>query len=206
MSADNKAEEDMYGFLCSECTYTEQGVKYWKSHKDFLEDRDTQNKNDIFSYFMEFMRGFSSSTIRFIARSNLWRIRYTSSLKIAEPLFGVPLVDYTTDQLNLIYWSNYYEQIYSMLPSDRPPDATIEDDEALDKFMDDYYKEMNNESSILRNQNKKNKGKANLSAFDSEEVIITQSNELYYDIKYDKPKEAQKIKDRTDIKKRTSGG
>ena len=155
---------------------------------------------------MDFMRGVDTKTIRFIARSNIWRIRYTSSLKIAEPLFGVPLVDYTTDQLNLVYWSNYYEQIYSMLPSDRPQDVVIEDDEALDKFMDEYYKEMNNESTILRDRNKKSKNKGTLSAFDSEEVIVTQFNELYHDIKYDKPKEAQKIKDRADIKKRTSGG
>lgn len=206
MSADNKAEEDMYSFLCSECVYTEQNVKYWKDYKDFLEDRNNDIKNELFSFFMSFMHGIDTSVIRYIARSNLWRIRYTSSLKTSESLFGIPLVDYTADQLNLLYWSNFYEQVYSMLSSDRPSEAIIEDDDALDKFMEEYYKDMNNETTIKREQKNKNKSKGSLSAFDSEEVIITQFNELYHDIKYDKPREAQKIKDRADIKKRTSGG
>ena len=42
-----------------------------------------------------------------------------------------------------------------------------------------------------------------MSAFDAEEVIVTQSNELYEEIEYDKPREAQRVKNRTDIKKRT---
>ena len=206
MSADNKAEEDMYSFLCSECVYIDDNIKYWKTFKDFLEDRNNDIKNELFSFFMSFMHGIDTSVIRYIARSNLWRIRYTSSLKTSEPLFGIPLVDYTTDQLNLLYWSNFYEQVYSMLSSDRPSEAIIEDDDALDKFMEEYYKDMNNETTIKREHKNKSKGKGSLSAFDSEEVIITQFNELYHDIKYDKPREAQKIKDRADIKKRTSGG
>jgi hypothetical protein len=206
MSADNKAEEEMYSFLCSECVFKEDNTKYWGDFNSFLEDRNNDVKNSIFSSFMSFMHGIETGIIRYVARSNLWRIRYTSSLKISEPLFGVALVDYTTDQLNLLYWSNFYEQVYSMLSSDRPSEAVIEDDEVLDKFMEEYYKDMNNESTIRRDQKNKNKGKGSLSAFDSEEVIITQFNELYHDIKYDKPREAQKIKDRADIKKRTSGG
>ena len=206
MSAENKAEEDMYNYLCSECVFKEDGNKYWNSFDTFLEDRNTDFKNSVFSSFMAFMRGMSTSVIRVIARSNLWRIRYTSSLKTSEKLFGIPLVDYTTDQLNLLYWSNFYEQVYSMMSSDRPSELVIEDDDALDKFMEEYYKEINNETTIRRDTKNKNKNKGSLSAFDAEEVIITQFSELYHDIKYDKPKEAQKIKDRADIKKRTSGG
>lgn len=202
MSADNKADEDMYGYMCSECVFNDKGERYWPTHKDFLDYRDIPSKNMIFSSFMDLMKGMDTTTIRYIARSNLWRIRYTTSLKTSEPLFGVPLVDYTSDQLSLIYWSNYYEQIYSMLTSDRPSESVIEDDEELDKFMTEYYKEMNNESSIRRDQKNKNKFNLGLSALDSDEVIITQSNSLYLDIDYDKPREAQKIKDKTDIKKK----
>lgn len=204
MSADNKADEDMYGYMCSECVLKEDGSRYWTSYQDFIEYKDSSLKNQLFALFMELLKGLDEKTIRFIARSNLWRVRYTSSLKLSEPLFNIPLVDYTADQLSLIYWSNYYEQVYSMLSSDRPSDSIIDDDVLLDKFMEDYYKELNNETSIRRDQ--KNKKNNNLSAFDSEEVIITQFNELYQDIAYDKPREAQKIKDRADIKKRTLGG
>jgi hypothetical protein len=202
MSADNKADEDMYSFMCSECVLNDLGHKYWASYKVFTEDRNTSIKNTIFSAFMELVRGYSTETIRYIARNNLWRVRYTTSLKIAEPLFGIPLTDYTSDQLNLIYWSNYYEQIYSMLSADRPPDNIIDDDVQLDIFMNEYYKELNNEATIRRNQKNREKSSGTLSALDAEEVIITQSSELYHDIEYDKPREAQKIKDRIDIKKK----
>jgi hypothetical protein len=87
-----------------------------------------------------------------------------------------------------------------MMPEDRPPDSIVEDDDSLDAYMKSYYEERNREDAARRGT-KTTSGK--LSAFDREEVIITQSNELYEDIEYDKPREAQKIRDKTDIKKRT---
>jgi hypothetical protein len=105
--------------------------------------------------------------------------------------------------LNLAYWSNYYQNIYEMLPEDRPPDLIIDDDEALDAYMTSYYDERTREDAARRS---KNKTGGKLSAFDKEEVILTQSNELYEDVKYDKPREAQRIKDKADIRKRTRRG
>lgn len=204
MSAETKAEEEVNSFNCYECTYDSSGNKYWSTYEDFIHEKDDEVKNQIFSAYVNFVRGIDISVIRFIARSTLWRIRYNTSMKTSETLLGIPAVDYTVDQLNLVYWSNYYDQIYQMLPTDRPSDEVINDDEMLDKFMEEYYNEMNNETSIQKERKIKNKG--TLSAFDSEEVIVTQSNELYHDIKYDKPREAQKVKDRADIKKRTVGG
>ncbi len=204
MSAETRAEEEVTSYNCYECTYTHSGDKYWSTYEDFIQDRDDKLKGLIFSRYVNFIRGIDISIIRFIARSTLWRIRYNNSMKTSETLFGIPTTTYNMDQLNLVYWSNYYDQIYSMMPSDRPSDDTIKDDEVLDRFMEEYYNEMNNETSIQKERKIKTKGV--LSAFDSEEVIVTQSSELYHDITYDKPKEAQKIKDRADIKKRTTGG
>ena len=90
-----------------------------------------------------------------------------------------------------------------MLPEDRPSDIVIEDDDALDAYMKTFYEERNKEEAHRKHVNKRS-GK--LSAFDSEEVIITRSHELYEDIEYDTPREAQKIKDRVDLKKRTRRG
>jgi hypothetical protein len=103
--------------------------------------------------------------------------------------------------LNLAYWSHYYQNIYEMLPDDQPSEDIIEDDEALDAYLNDYYKERRKES--LANRDKRKYGKSKLSAFDKEEVVVTKANELYQDIEYDKPREAQAIKDRNFIKKRT---
>jgi hypothetical protein len=202
MSAETKAEEEVTSYNCYECTYASSGEKYWSTYEDFIQDRDDKFKNNVFSNYVTLIRGIDISKIRFIARSTLWRIRYNNSMKTSETLLGIPTIDYSVDQLNLVYWANYYDQIYSMMPTDRPSDETINDDELLDKFMEEYYNEMNNETSIQKERKIKTKGL--LSAFDSDEVIVTQSNELYHDIKYDKPKEAQKLKDRTDIKKRAS--
>ena len=204
MSAETKAEEEMNQYLCAMCAYGDTGNKFWTSYLDYLNYSDIATKTEILSAFLDLIRGASMSELRQVARSPVWRVRYTTSVKTSDPLFGKATTDYTKDQLNLVYWSNYYDNIYTMMPADRPPDDVINDDDALDKFMDDYYKELNNETSIIKKDKKRIKG--TMSAFDSEEVIITQSSELYYDIKYDKPKEAQKIKDRTDIKKRTKSG
>jgi len=86
-----------------------------------------------------------------------------------------------------------------MLPEDRPSDFIIEDDEALDAYMKDYYEERNRDEAA-RKSKRKTQGK--LSAFDKEEVIVTQSHDLYEDIDYDKPKEARMIKEKTDIRKK----
>lgn len=204
MSAETKAEEDMNSYLCSMCTYIEDTNKFWASHIDFINYENTELKNKILQAFLELIRGIEIKTIRYLARSSIWRIRFNTSAKISDTLFNKPTVDYTIDQLNLVYWSNYYDNIYNMLSTDRPSDDIIDDDAALDEFMEEYYKKINNETSISKKDKKLNKGR--LSAFDSEEVIVTQSCELYYDIKYDKPKEAQQIKDRTDIRKRTKSG
>ena len=134
-----------------------------------------------------------------MARSNLWRIRYITSQKTSDPLFGRPTAEYTADMLNLAFWTNYYNNIYDMMPEDRPPDSIIEDDEALDAYMNSYYEDRSKENAARRS--KRTTG-GKLSAFDKEEVIVTQSNPLYEDIKYDKPREAQRIKDKASIKKR----
>ncbi len=204
MSAESKTEEEVNGFICSESTHNDDGSKFWETYNDFITEKNSDIKDDVFSAYVALIQGTDVATIRFIARSTLWRIRYTNSAKNIDTLFGKPSTDYSVDQLNLVYWSNYYDQIYQMMPSDRPSDEVIDEDDLLDKFMEEYYKEMNNETSILKERKIKNKG--SLSAFDSEEVIVTQSNELYLDIEYDKPREAQKIKDRADIKKRTVRG
>lgn len=199
MSAEVRASEEKSLFLCWSCVYDENEELYWKSYSDFKTTTDILFRGRVLSSFLEFYGGLSNKLIRFIARHNLWRIRYVNSQKVSEALFGVPSAEYTNDMLSLAYWSNFYDNIYQMMPEDRPSDNIIEDDDALDAYMSNYYEERNREDTARRSK-KKTPGK--LSAFDSEEVIVTASNELWRDIDYDKPREAQKLKDRLDIKKK----
>jgi len=199
MSAEVKANEEKSLFLCWKCTFKADEL-LWETFRDFKHTSDIKFRANILTSFFKFYSGLPSAEIRFIARHNLWRIRYVNSQKLAEALFGIPSVDYTNDMLSLAYWSNYYDNIYQMMSEDRPSDLIIEDDEALDAFMRAFYEERTREDAARRS---KSRSPGKLSAFDSEEVIVTASNELYQDIVYDTPREAKKLKDRNEIKKRT---
>ena len=203
LSAENKALDDKFAFMCSACTYNENYELYWKTYDNMLKETRIGLKNKALSSFSEYCVGLPNKVIRFIARHNLWRIRYISSCKTGDSLFGNSVSDYSNDQLSLAYWSNYYQNIYEMMPEDRPGDMIIDDDDSLDSYMNAYYEERTRQDASRKS---KKKSYGNMSAFDKEEVIITKSNELYQDIKYNTPREAQKIKDRTDVKKRTKRG
>lgn len=203
MSAETKADEDKTFYICSQCSFYENGALVWPNYEIALKEKDLEFRELVLLNYVRFYSGLSTSIIRNIARSSIWRIRYVNSMKTSEPLMGVPASEYDINQINLIYWSNYYQNIYEMLPEDRPSDLVIEDDDMLDAYMKAYHEERNRTDAARRSK-AKNPGK--LSAFDSEEVIVTRAHELYEDIDYDTPKEAQKLKDRVDLKKRTRRG
>lgn len=200
MCAEVRANEEKTLYLCWACIYGEDDCLFWESFNAFKNTLEFTLRDKIISKFLSFYSGVGVKDIRFIARHNLWRIRYVTSQKVTESLFGVPVSEYTSDMLSLAYWSNYYDNIYQMMPEDRPSDLVIEDDDSLDAYMKEFYGDRNKEAAARRS---KNKTRGNLSAFDQEEVIVTASNELYRDIQYDKPREAQKLKERSDLRKRT---
>lgn len=203
MSADTKAEEDKIFYMCCQCSSYENETLIWPSYEDALKETDLEFKDLILLNYVRFQGGIPTRIIREIARSSIWRIRYVNSMKTSEPLLGVPASEYNINQINLVYWSNYYQNIYDMMPEDRPSDIVIDDDDSLDAYMKAFYEERTRQDAS-RKSKAKTPGK--LSAFDSEEVIVTRSNELYQDIEYDTPKEAQKLKDRKDIRKKTRRG
>jgi len=201
MSGESKAEEERALYFCWACVTDDNGDKCWNTFDDLLKETDLELRDSILIKFLKFKSGIETEIIRYLARHSLWRIRYVTSQKVSDPLFGVPTSQYTNDMLNLAYWSNFYQNIYEMMPKDRPPDIIIDDDDALDAYMKAYYEERSREDATERDQNKLgNRGK--LSAFNKEEVIVTKSHELYEDIDYTQPREARMIKDKTAIKKK----
>lgn len=205
MTADNRAEESKILFLSWQSIFNfDTNEKFWISYKDFLNESSLDFRNKTISEFIIFYSGIPTPQIRAIARSNLWRIRYITSIKTSESLFGVSTSEYTNDMLNLAYWSHFYQNVYEMMPDDQPSQEVIEDDEALDAYLDDFYKERNRENATRRQSKRSGSGK--LSAYNQQEVIVTRSNELYEDIEYDKPREAQAIKDRNLVRKKTRRG
>ena len=200
MTAETRAEEAKVLYLCYGSTFTlETDELYWKTFDIFKQEPDYLFRQSVLSEFISFYTGIRTPIIRALARSNLWRIRYITSVKTGEDLFGVPVSDYSSDMLNLVYWSHYYQNINEMMPEDQPPDDILEDDEALDAFMKGYYGERTKD---IAERKYRKSTKSKMSAFNQEEVIVARTNELFEDIEFDEPRESKAIKNKPMVKKK----
>ena len=186
LSQERKADEEAMLYLAWAASYSINGGKYWDSFKSFEKETDLLFRTQIIYEFSIFNKGLPTKTIRYIARHSLWRIRYVAALKTGGPLFVRGLGDLTPDQINLLYWSNYYQSIYEMMPDDQPDDDVIKDDEALDQYMETYFKrrqEDRNEGKVKRRASAS--GKSKLSAWEKgEELIITPAHPEYMQMAY----------------------
>lgn len=185
MSAESKADEASIFYLAWASAHNFDGEKYWTSFQDFENETDLPLRNAVINRFIEFNSGLSIKTIRFLARHNLWRIRYATALKVGGPLFPRGLYDLTPDQMGLLFWSNYYQSIFEMLPNDKPDAETIADDAALDAFMDSYFKRQETERNEGRVKRASGNNQGKLSAWDrGEELIITANHPEYFNMQY----------------------
>lgn len=184
-TSERKAIEEKLLYLCwcnSFNPFTEKLL--WDDYTSFQNEKDILFRRNVFTEFVVFYHGVRTSTMRYIARSSLWRIRYSAAIKTGNDLFGCPIKDYTTDQLMLSYWSSYYQSIYEMLSDDRPPESIIEDDEALDAYMKDWQADRNREATASRHKKNNKYGKP--TAWDHGETYVMKSNDMYDDIEYSK--------------------
>lgn len=187
LSQERKADEEAILYLAWASSFCIDGGKYWQTFQDFEKDTDLFFRSQVILEFAIFNRGLSTKTIRYVARHNLWRIRYVAALKTSNSLFDNGLSDLTPDQLSLLYWSNYYQSIYEMMPDDQPSDDVISDDEILDKFMKVYFEKREQEKNGGRIKRGVEKNK--LSAWNnSDELIITPAHPEYMSLAYSKEK------------------
>ena len=196
-SAERKAQENKYLYLSwrsAKDPYTRD--LFWPTKEKFDGEMDLVFRKNVFSEYLKMSSGMDISTLRHIARSNLWRIRYLTSLKTGVSLYGIELPDYTVDQLALAYWSHFYQSVYDMPSSDSPHESVIEDDAALDAFMKAYMDERSRDNVSAKEQ-KKNHGVK--SAWDHGETIVTKSNPMFKDVKYSPVLEAARNKDKSSI-------
>jgi hypothetical protein len=183
MTQERKAAESKFLFLASQGVHNPfTGGKYWETDASFEDEPDFLFRKRVFLDYIIFSHGLRSEVVRFLARSNIWRIRYVTSLKTGDALFGCSIKDYNTDQLTLLYWSHFYQSIYEMMSDDRPPDTIIEDDQALDAYMNDWQAERNRDATASRAQSNKQYG--NNSAWDHGETLVMKSNPVHQDVQY----------------------
>ncbi|MBD3260377.1 MAG: hypothetical protein GF334_01645 [Candidatus Altiarchaeales archaeon] len=193
LTQERKADEVSYRYLAWASTYSIEGGKYWKTFDDFENETDIYFQTEVLGHFAKFNSGLPAKKVRYLARHNLWRIRFVAATKTgAGPsLFCRRFNDLTPDQLGLLYWSNYYQSIYEMLPDDQPDQEIIEDDEKLDKYMEDYFKQKEAERKEGKAEKRSDvsghpKGyKPKLNAWErGEELIITPSHPEYQSLAY----------------------
>lgn len=183
LSQERKANEEKFLFLTQRGTYCPfKEDRYWPTLESFQKEPNFVFRKRAFVEYVVLAHGMRQPIIRYIARSNLWRIRYVTSVKTGEALFNHPVSHYNVDQLTLLYWSHFYQSVYEMMPSDRPEDQIIEDDQALDAYMKDWQADRNREAAASKAKSGKSYG--NKSAWDHGEQLVMRSNPMHSDIEY----------------------
>lgn len=122
------------------CTYSENEERYWESWEDFEHERDTEFIDTIVRE-MNKVTLLPVGRIREIARSPQWRFRWQGA-KGSKDLWGKPVCELDGNQQNLLYWSQIYDSVYEAY--ERPPEDIINDDDKLDKWLENQYKEQKN--------------------------------------------------------------
>jgi len=74
----------------------------------------------------------NSEQVREIARTAPWRMMWNASGKRAKDIFGYPLSECSDEQLEVCYWSGFYDSVYDA--HDRPDDVVINNDIAIDSW------------------------------------------------------------------------
>ena len=157
----------------------------WDNYLTYYEEVERKNielKNKLLSEFLKYLVGHTTEEIRYIARSNLWRLDYLIAQKGNLHLFPKSSIELTPDQKNLLWWTGYYQSLYEMLPEDQPDDWVIQDDEELDKYMDELHKERSKD----RAERKAEKQFGGGSAEKMSTRLVMRSHPEYLDRDYDK--------------------
>jgi hypothetical protein len=184
-TCNRRARQAKYDYMLWACSYEpESEERLWDNYLTYCKDleRKTELKNKLLSEFLRYLVGHTTEEIRFVARSNLWRLDYLIAQKGNLHLFPKSSIELTPDQKNLLWWTGYYQSIYEMLSEDQPDDWVIQDDEALDEYMNELHKERSKD----RAERKAEKKFGSSTAEKMDTRLITRSHPEYLQRKYDK--------------------
>ena len=184
-TAERRSRQEKYDYMLWACSYDpESDEQMWEDYLTYCKDveRKAEFKNKLLSEFLRYLVGHTTEEIRYIARSNLWRLDYLISQKGNLHLFPKSSIELTPDQKNLLWWTGYYQSIYEMLPEDQPDDWVIQDDESLDAYMEELHKERSKE----RYERKAEKMYGKSTAENMDTRLIMRSHPGYMDRQYDK--------------------
>jgi len=154
-SAENYSIMQQQRYLISKIVYTLDDKPLWQNDFDFENYQDLSLINRLCRLFFEESR-IGSKTLRFLARSNYWKMIWTTSKEMN--IFDIPPMQWTDNQRGLVYWSKVYDNISES--SDRPSNKIIDDDDLLDSWFIRQSDKMeaqsnkNNINNIINDNNK----------------------------------------------------
>lgn len=111
-------------------------------------------KDTLSVYYFE-ESGISESQLRKLARTDPWRLYWTTSKDTGTPLFPHPTVEMTDLQYMLVLWTRLYDFAYSS--PNRPTDDVMEDDTRFDAWYQSEIERINAE--VKRNDLERSLGK-----------------------------------------------
>ena len=130
MTAESRAEEVVRRYMIFMSATDKFGKQTWATEEDFLASTDSYLVDLLTLRYLE-THIMLEKDIREIARSGLWRFRWSAS-KNGESLFGKAVSEWSELQSALVYWSQFYDYVYES--ADRPNESIIENDAALDAW------------------------------------------------------------------------
>jgi len=161
ITAEYQAREDKYYEMVSKRCLTLDGQIIWKNRKDLLTNiQSLPLAEELLNEYLRFYFGFDNKVLRKIARHPIWRNYYINSERANLDLFSSKTEDLSSDQLRLLSWSNYYYDIYQLSPRDRPSEDILEDDDALDNYLEEYNRKTKAEIELERQKSKTKDSKA----------------------------------------------
>lgn len=147
LSADNRAEEYRRRLMIGLSTEDMKEQPFWPTEEDFMNESDfTLIYNLGLAYYQNNI--FEQKETREIARSGLWRFRWSAAKKVGD-LFGKPVAEWSEAQGALIYWSQFYDFVYES--PDRPSEVMIDDDDAIDAWYEEQNKKYANKTDDKHN-------------------------------------------------------
>jgi hypothetical protein len=149
LTAETRAEEIKRRYMIMMSTEDVNGNAYWPTERSFL---DCDDQVLLFNLAKLYYNNnlLSEKDIRKIARSGEWRYRWNAS-KGGESLFGTPVAEWSEPQDAVVFWSGYYDSVFAC--TERPSSATIENDEMLDLWVEDYNKRIRSGSKTQSSNN-----------------------------------------------------
>lgn len=122
-------------FLLQRCTFF-PGTKnrFWETLEELEKEKNHLFVGFLSGKMMEFWTGFNSTIMRYISRHAIWRTRWIGATKLGCPLFSGNISEWDVNKTFLVYWSNFYDNIYSNL--DDLEDHVIKNDKVLDAYLE----------------------------------------------------------------------